>query len=345
MSHRRRRPALAVAWLLAAAVLSGCGDGGEADRVVLVTYSAYELPDAAADFTEETGIEIEVVRIDDAGSALNQVILTAGEPAGDVFFGVDNTFLTQAQDSEAFAAYEPAGLGDVPGELRLDDTGRFTPVDESSVCVDYDTRWFAERDLAPPAGLDDLVDEAYRDLLVVQNPALSSPGLAFLAATHATFGAGTGTWWEQLRENGVAVAASWDDAWYSRYTGSGGDRPLVVSYSSSPPAEVIFSEDGLTEPITGVLTETCFRQVEFAALLEGAEHPDAGRRLLDAMLTEDWQAGLPLSNFVFPARSGVELPPEFDRWAVRPDDPITLAPEQIGDQRSAWIDEWRRIME
>jgi thiamine transport system substrate-binding protein len=180
---------------------------------------------------------------------------------------------------------------------------------------------------------------------VVENPALSSPGLAFLAATHATFGDGTDAYWGRLRDNGVVVAASWDDAWYSRYSGSGGDRPLVVSYSSSPPAEVIYSEDGLTEPISGVLGETCFRQVEFAALLAGAEHPDAGRALLDAMVSEAWQADLPLSNFVFPARRDVALPDTFARWAVRPADPITLPAAEIGEQRADWIDQWRRIME
>jgi len=315
-------------------------------EVVLVTYSAYALPeDQAEAFTEATGVEIKVVQVDDAGAALSQAILTAGAPEGDVFFGIDNTFLTRGQDSEAFDEYEPAGLDAVPAEFQLDDSGRFVPIDESTVCVLYDQDWFAANDLEPPADLGALVEPAYEGLLTVENPALSSPGLAFLAATNSEFGDGATEYWTQLRENDVSVAASWDDAWYVEYTASGGDRPLVVSYASSPPAEVIFSDGALTAPASAVIESTCVRQVEFASVLAGADNPAGARALIDAMLTEEWQAALPMSNFVFPVRDDVALPSEFDQWAVRPSDPITVSADEIGANREEWIDEWRSVME
>jgi thiamine transport system substrate-binding protein len=315
-------------------------------EVVLVTYSAYALPDeAAAAFTEETGVEIKVVHGDDAGSALSQAILTAGAPEGDVFFGIDNTFLTRGQESEAFDPYSPDALDQVPDEFQLDESGRFVPIDESTVCVLYDQSWFESNGLTPPTDLESLADPAYKGLLVVENPALSSPGLAFLTATHAEFGDETDAYWERLRQNDVSVAASWDDAWYTGYTTSGGDRPIVVSYASSPPAEVIFSEGALTEPDSAVVESTCVRQVEFAGLLAGAANPAAGKALIDAMLGELWQEALPMSNFVFPVRGGTELPIEFDQWAVQPADPIVVSAAEIGEQRETWIDEWRTVME
>jgi thiamine transport system substrate-binding protein len=300
---------------------------------------------AAKEFTKRTGTAIKVISTDDAGAALNRALLNAGSPEGDVFFGVDNTFLSRAQESDAFLPHRPTGLANVPRELQLDDSGRFTPIDEGSVCVDYDTEWFAEHQLDPPASLAALTDPRYRDLLLVEDPAASSPGLAFLAATHSASGDRTDQYWSALKANGVAVAASWDDAWNTRYTVNGGDRPLVVSYASSPPAEVVFSEPRIDAPRSGVIGSTCFRQVEFAAVLDGAAHPDSARLLVDEMLTEAWQSELPLSNFVYPARTSVKLPAEFDKWAQRPADPITIDAATIGAQRDDWITAWRNVME
>ena len=342
----RRLAALALALSLAG---MGCGSGpdqGSGRTVTLVTYAGYAVPAAAAKaFTERTGITIKVRTTDDAGAALSAAILTAGRPEGDVFFGVDNTFLTTAQGSDAFETYRPVGLDDVRSDFRLDTTGRFTPVDESDVCVDVDRQWFDRHHVAEPTDLASLTDPAYKDLLVVEDPAASSPGLAFLAATRATFGSGTDDYWRRLRDNGVVVAAGWDDAWNSRYSVNGGDRPLVVSYASSPPAEVVYSEGKLKEPRTGVLTATCFRQVEFAAVLRGAPHRDAARQLVDEMLSTGWQEGLPLSNFVYPVVPAAQLPTEFTRWAVRVEHPITTDAARIGRDRQSWIDAWRAILQ
>jgi thiamine transport system substrate-binding protein len=94
-----------------------------------------------------------------------------------------------------------------------------------------------------------------------------------------------------------------------------------------------------------VLDRTCFRQVEFAAVLAGTPHRRAARQLVDEMLATRWQAQLPLSNFVYPARRGVELPAEFRKWAARVPDPITIGADEIGRHRDDWIDAWRSVME
>jgi len=343
-----------VACLVAAALLLGasaCSDDGSSSRaadrtVTLLTYSGYALPEeAAAAFTKRTGWKVKVVDAGDAGSMLSAAILTAGQPEGDVLFGVDTTFLSRAQESTAFERYEPPSLDQVRDDLQPDPSGRFTPIDEGSVCVNADAQWLTGRGIPLPGDLESLTRPEYRDLLVVEHPAQSSPGLAFLVATRAVFGEGADDYWRRLRANGVAVAGSWDDAYNNRYTVNGGDRPLVVSYASSPPAEVVYSDGTRTEPASVVLTRTCFRQVEYAAVLAGTPHRDGARLLVEEMLSPAWQSALPLSNFVYPARDGVELPIEFRQWAAPVEDPLTLDPAEIGEHRDDWLAAWRDVME
>jgi thiamine transport system substrate-binding protein len=274
-------------------------------------------------------------------------LLRAGAPQGDVMFGVDNTMATQVLAEPLLAPVAPAGLDRVASDTRLPgELGEvLVPIDTGDVCVNADSGWFSEQGIELPSDLADFADPRYRDLLVVQSPVGSSPGLAFLLGTISSFGEqGWQAYWEQLRANGVRVAPSWDDAYYNDYTVSGGDRPLVVSYASSPPAEVVFSEGARTEPASVVIESTCVSQVEYAGVLEGAEHPEAAADLVEFMLSDEWQSELPLTNFVYPV-TDVALPEEFTRWAPRPESPIQLDAVQVGEHRNEWIEQWRAVME
>ena len=355
-SSPARRP-LVQAVLLVAALLAAaaCGDDGrsESDQPTitlrLLTHDSFAVSDGVLDaFTEETGIEVELLQGGDAGTVVNQAILTKGNPQADVLFGVDSTFLSRALEEDLFLPHEAAGLDEVPEDLRLDPEHRVTPIDYGDVCLNYDKAWFETSELPVPDSLDDLVDPAYRDLLVVENPATSSPGLAFLLATIDEYGEdGWETWWSRLRDNGVEVTSGWEDAYYGEFSGgatSEGDRPLVVSYASSPPAEVIYSEPPLDEAPTGVITAGCYRQIEGAGVLRGTDHEEAAGQLVDFLLSERFQADVPLSMFVFPARSGVELPPEFDAHAVTPDAVAVLDPARVEEHREEWIDTWTDVV-
>ena len=338
--------------LLAVALLAGAcgGDEQEAAReVVLVTHDSFAVskPVLRA-FERESGFRLRILQAGDAGEALNRALLTAGEPEGDVLFGVDNNLLTRALEEDLFQAYESPELEHVDEAYVLDDEHRVTPIDHGEVCLNVDKRWFAERDLEPPGSFDDLVDPAYRGQLVVENPATSSPGLAFLLATIARYGEdGWQDYWRRLRANDVLVVDGWEEAYTARFSGAGGskgNRPIVVSYASSPPAEVIFGGRDVTEAPTGVVPSTCFRQVELAGILRGARNEEGARALIDFMLSERFQADVPLSMFVFPVREGVELPPAFERWAVVPERPLELPPEEIGRNRDRWIREWTAVV-
>jgi thiamine transport system substrate-binding protein len=229
----------------------------------------------------------------------------------------------------------------------LDPEHRATPIDRGDVCLNVDKAWFAERGIEPPRELEDLTVARHRGQLVVENPATSTPGLAFLLATITKFGDRWQTFWRGLRANEVLVVDGWEEAYYTRFSGSAGgegDRPVVVSYASSPPAEVIFADPRPTEAPTGVVEASCFRQIELAGVLRGARNEDGARALIDFMLSKRFQEDIPLQMFVFPARTDAALPPEFERFAVVPKQPLELPPEEIEENRERWVDEWTDVV-
>ncbi|MFT4615806.1 MAG: thiamine transport system substrate-binding protein [Minisyncoccia bacterium] len=320
--------------------------------ITLVTYDSFPEADtsinAALDaFTDQTAIGVELLVAGDTGTMLSKAALTVGNPEGDVMWGIDNTFLSRALNDGIFEQDVLFDPENVPAEfLALVPNGEALPVDFGDVCVNYDIGYFAENELDVPTSLQDLADPAYRDLLVVQNPATSSPGLAFLLASIDEFGAeGWQAYWQQLKDNGVLVVDGWTDAYYGSFTwAGGGDRPLVVSYGSSPPAEVIFADPPRDDAPTGVIESTCFRQIEFAGVLAGTDHPDEAAELVRFLGSEQFQAELALNLFVYPANSAVALPQEFDDFAVVPDTSRTLDPDLIDENRSDWIDEWSTLV-
>jgi len=349
--HRSSTHRVLAATLVAALALTACsqssdeGNDGDGKTVTLVTHESFAVSKGVLEgFTKDTGITVKVLRSGDAGAAVNQAILTKGKPQGDVFFGVDNTFLSRALKEKVFAPYQAAGLDLVPTEFQLDPGHHVTPVDYGDVCVNYDKKYFADKKLAPPQTYADLAKPAYKDLLVVENAATSSPGLSFLLGSVAQFGKdGWEQYWRDLKTNGVEVVDGWEQAYNGSFSGgaeSKGKKPLVVSYASSPPAEVAFATKPLTEAPTGVALGTCFRQVEFAGLLDGAKNADAGKKLLDFLISPAFQQDVPMQMFVFPVREDAVLPAVFTKFAAKPTDPKQLPADEIAANREAWIKTW-----
>ena len=336
--------------LLSIALAAACGDDGAPTGPVTVTLMAHDsFADAVTEetfaaFATETGHRVEVLAAGDAGAMVNQAVLTVDNPLADLMFGVDDTFLTRAVEAGIFAPFTSGALGSVPEALRPD--GDFvTPIDYGDVCINYDKAAFSNAP-PPPSFLEDLVDPAYRGMLVVEDPTISSPGLAFLLSTIDRFGDdGWQPYWKSLEENGALVAPGWTEAYYGEFSGGAGegDRPLVVSYASSPPAEVIFSEVPIDEAPTGVMTDSCYRQVEYAGILAGATNPGPAGQLIDFMLSKAFQEAIPLTWFVFPANVEAGLPPEFVEHTVLPADPVQMDPATIEANRQSWLEQWADI--
>jgi thiamine transport system substrate-binding protein len=299
-------------------------------------------------FTAATGIAVEVVRGGDAGQLVTKAVLTSGNPEGDVLWGIDNTLLSRALEADVFSAYETPNTASMDAALLHDIPGHeVTPVDSGDVCINYDIAWFKTNNIAPPLTLDALTNKQYANLLVVPSALSSSPGLAFFMATIAEFGTdGWQAYWKTLRDNGVMVVDGWTQAYNTEFSGASGkgDRPIVVSYSSSPPAEVIFADPPIDVAPTAVASLTCFEQIEYAGILRGTKHEDEAKLLIDYLTDLTFQNDLPLTQFVFPVHNGAVLPEAFTKYALRPENPLRLEANVIATNRTTWIDEWSAIV-
>lgn len=320
----------------------GAGPSGGPSRVVLVTHESFVLPKPLEKkFEQESGYDLVVRGSGDAGALTNKLVLTQGDPLGDVAFGVDNTFASRALEAGVFAPYD-ATLPDGADQYLLPGDGdhRLTPIDNGSVCVNIDDTWFADHDLAPPATLDDLVKPAYKDLFVTPGATTSSPGMAFLLTTIAAYGDGWPDYWSKLMDNGTKLTDGWSQAYEVDFTQGGGkgDRPIVLSYDSSPAFTV---SGGKTS--TSALLDTCFRQVEYAGVLDGAANPTGAEELIDFLLSPEVQAALPDSMYVFPVDSSVELPAEWAKFAQRPEHTYEVDPGSITEHRDEWLREWSDV--
>ncbi|KIF04580.1 ABC transporter substrate-binding protein [Streptomyces sp. RSD-27] len=374
MSTTKKIAGAALAAALGVGTLAACGGGAgnedgaaasgapKSKTITLVSHDSFNVTESVLkEFEQQSGYTVKVLKSGDAGAALNQEILTKGSPRGDVFFGVDNTLLSRALDNGIFTPYEAKGLAGVKPEFVLDPQHRVTPVDSGDICVNYDKAYFADKKIAPPQTLDDLIKPEYKNLLVTENAATSSPGLGFLLASVGKYGDGGtsqgeasgGGWkdyWSKLKANGVEVVDGWEQAYNERFSGSAGgkkakgDRPLVVSYASSPPVEVLYGDPQPAEAPTGVATGTCFRQVEFAGLLKGAKNEEGGKALIDFLIGKKFQEDMPLQMFVNPVVKDAKLPEVFTKHGVVVEKPENVAPETIAKNRDQWVKAWSSIV-
>ena len=326
---------------------------GEPITLTVMTHDSFSVSqEVLSAFESANNIKVNFVKGGDTGATLNRLILeslSGSTPSEDVFFGLDNTFLSRALEQDLFEPYNAPQLAKIPAEFKLDPENRALPVDYGDVCINYDKAWFKQNDLPLPTSLAELTDPRYANLLVVENPATSSPGLAFMLATIAEFGEdGWLDWWQAMKANGVQITSDWETAYYTNFSGSSGRgaQPMVVSYASSPAAEFIYAETELEESPTASLTGAgmCWRQIEFAGILKGTKNRSAAEKFIDFLLSQPFQEDVPMQMFVFPVLPEAVIPEAFQKTVESPEQPASLAPELIASKRDAWINAWTNLM-
>jgi thiamine transport system substrate-binding protein len=325
--------------------LVACAPKGPAELTVMTHDSFAVGQEVVQAFEQANNVKVTFLASGDAGAALNKAILSKEAPLADVFYGVDNTFLSRALDTDIFEPYQSPALANIPARFQLDPDHRLLPVDYGDVCINYDKNYFAEKELPVPVTLEDLIKPEYIGLLVVENPATSSPGLAFLLATVAHFGdPGYLDFWASLRDNGLVVVNDWETAYYNNFSASSGQgpQPMALSYGSSPPAEVIFAETPISDAPTASIVgpDTCFRQIEFVGILKGTQQRALAEKFVDFMLGKQFQEDMPLQMFVYPVNPDATLPEEFVKYAQIPEQPAQLDPAVIAANRDKWIQAW-----
>lgn len=319
-------------------------------NLTVMTHDSFSISESVlAAFEKENNVKVVFVQSGDTGQLLNRVILSKDSPMADVIFGVDNTFLSRALAEDIFEPYNSTLLAEIPAEFQLDKENRALPVDYGDVCINYDKAYFAENELALPESLKALTLPEYAGLLVVENPAISSPGMGFLLATITEFGEeGYLEFWKQLRANGVVVVNDWETAYYTNFSASSGRgaQPMVVSYGSSPPAEVIFASEPLQDAPTASLVgkNMCFRQVEFVGIVKGTPNRAMAERFVDFLLGKTFQDDVALQMFVYPVNTTAEIPAEFVKFAQQPQQPAMLDLDLVAKKRDSWVLAWDEVV-
>jgi thiamine transport system substrate-binding protein len=320
---------------------------GEPTLYVMTHDSFAASKDVIQSFEQANHAKVQFIASGDAGTALNKAILSKNNPIADVFYGVDNTFLSRALQEGIYEPYNSPLLQDIPDVYKLDPQNRALPVDYGDVCPNYDKAYFQQKNLPPPQNLEDLLKPEYKGLLVVENPATSSPGLAFLLATIGHFGVnGYLDYWKGLVKNDVLVVNSWETAYNTDFTRAGGTRPIVISYDSSPAFEVLYASSPVSEAPTGVITqnESCFRQIEFVGILKGTQQRALAEKWVDFMLSTQFQEDMPLQMFVFPVNKNAKLNETFTRYLVTPQKLAQVSPDEIAANRDQWIQAWTQAV-
>lgn len=337
-----------------ALILAGCAPQAPAETpspssprtLTVMTHDSFAISeDALQTFEQQNAVKVQFLKAGDTGTSLNKAILSKDNPLADVYYGVDNTFLSRALDEGIFQPYKSPLLANIPAEYQLDPNYFALPVDYGNVCLNYDKAYFTQNNLTPPQTLDDLLKADYKSLLVVQNPATSSPGLAFLLTTIAVYGEdGYIDYWKGLVANDVKVVNDWELAYYTEFSGSSGKgpRPIVVSYDSSPAYEVLYAETPLEEPPTAAVISdnTCFRQIEFVGILKGAKNLELAQKWVDFMLSPQFQQELPTQMFVFPVNSQAALDELFGKYLKQPLVTARVNPADIAAKRQVWLEAW-----
>jgi len=339
---------LTIFFLLSSFLIASCAPKGPTTLTVMTHDSFAISEDVVTAFEQANNADVVFLASGDAGTMLNKAILAKDAPLADVMFGVDNTFLSRALEADIFDAYQSPALSDVPAEFVLDSSFHALPVDYGDVCINYDKKYFEENNLAVPASFEDLAKPEYKGLLVVENPATSSPGLAFMLATRAYFGDGFLDYWQSLKDNGVVVVDGWETAYYTNFLASSGQgpQPMVVSYASSPAAEVFFASEPLTESPTAsiVASGMCFRQIEFVGILKNGQNRDLAEKFVDFMLGKQFQEDMPLNMFVYPVNQTAQLPDVFTQYAQVASQPAIITYNEIASNRDSWIEAWTEMM-
>ena len=324
----------------------------EPRELKILTHDSFDISEKIIkEFETAYNAKITIFKAGSSGAALSRAILEKSNPSADILHGIDNTFLTKAINENIFIEHKSPWLKNVDPRFLMDDSYHVTPISYGYVIINYDRQHLADLGLNPPDSLKQLTEPDWKGKLVIQNPATSSPGLAFLLVTIAEFGDSSTSeysytdYWEDLKSNDVLIKDGWSDSYYTDFSLYGGDRPLVVSYATSPAAEVYFSEGKYTEPPTENLfiDGASFLQIEGAGILKGSTNQELAKLFINFMLQRTFQEDIPTRMFVYPVNKFAEKP-EFFRFAEVPTLPAKISPQAIEESRETWIKTWTDIL-
>ncbi len=354
------RKILFVLSLLLTAPLAGCLDFSSEDEPPVVRILTYDITgfsdEMLSTFTNQTGFEIELVKADDAGGILEQLLQTQDAPQVDLAIGLDNTYLQTALDAELLQEHSTDVSGLSSAALEPYNGPFAVPFDRGDVCLNYDESRVDGENLSVPTSLWDLTEPEWDGLAAFPSPLTSSPGRAFMTATVDYFeNDDNGTtdafdWWEAMAENGAIFTSGWTEAYEIHYSGGYGewveghigDAAMTVSYCHSPGVEAYYSSNW-TKSTSLTLPRATFHQVEYAAVVAGASEIDGANAFLAYLLSEDVNRNMPENNLMQSVLVDATWP-ETDGYAHHTDTPelnAEITTQRIGQDMDGWLSSWQ----
>ena len=309
----------------------------EVNKLVVYTYDAFpgELESSIKDKFESEGITVDLLRFEDTGGLMAQVLLEKDTPKADVVIGLDNTYLAKAFDEDLFQPYKPADLKLVHERLLVDPEYRLVPFDYGSVVLNYDSEMLPN----PPGSWADLLDPIYKDKIILMNPTTSSPGRNFLLFTIVEFGEdGYLDFWNALKPNILTVTAGWSEG-YGLYTQ--GEAPIVLSYDTSPAYHIYYEKTHRYKNL--IFDGKGYAQIEVAGIPKGAKNLPAAKECMDFIVAAEFQKLIPLTNFMYPVNPDVPLPDAFVE-AKGATEIVNMDENLVSEKLDGWLTAWEDLM-
>jgi thiamine transport system substrate-binding protein len=314
-----------------------------AEELRVMVHSSFSLPKPLlAQFEAKNNIKLAILKGGDAGEMLNKLILTRAQPVADVVFGIDNTLVGKALAAGVLEPTLPQTTGAPDAILGA----ALAAVDYGFVTLNFDKAAVAKSGVALPKSLQELTLPAYKNWLVIPNPATSSTGYAFMLATISAMGEEPAfAWWAQMRRNGLKVVKGWSEAYDTDFARNKGSYPLVVSYATSPAAEVFYSKEKITAAPTASLNLKggVFRQVEGVGLVKGGGQRVAALKFIDFLRSNPVQEALQTEMWMYPVQANITRA-ELMRYAVEPVAFEAPAAQVVASQGANWVARWTKVV-
>ena len=304
-----------------------------AEKLTIYTYDSFVSewgpgPIVEKIFEDKYEIDLQFIAVDSAATLLNKIILEGENTKADLVLGLDMNLFNAAEKSQLFVSHN---LKNINNKLTL-------PLNwESDIFVPYNYGYFAfvynNKTLKnPPLSMEDLINKTDARI-VIQDPRTSTPGLGLLTWMKALYGDSAQNKWSQLNKKIISVTKGWTDAYYNFFMA--GEADIVLSYSTSPAAHIMFEEN--YDISASTFKEGNYISVEFAGILNSSKNKQMANKFLDFMISDDFQKVIPGTNIMYPV-TNVEMPEAFNKLEIPKF--LQLDPKDINDNKDTWINEW-----
>jgi len=306
----------------------------DAKKLTVYTYDSFVSewgpgPIIEQKFEDKYNIDLELIAVDSAATLLNKVILEGSNTKADIVLGLDMNLFDSADKSGLFINHS---LDNLENNIML-------PIKwNSKIFVPYNYGYFAfvynnTKLLNPPKSMDELINSTDARI-VIQDPRTSTPGLGLLIWMKALYGNDAKNKWVKLNKKVISVTKGWTDAYYNFFMA--GEADLVLSYSTSPAAHIMFEEN--YEISAAIFEEGNYVSIEFAGILKSSNNQRMANNFLRFMISDDFQSVLPSTNIMYPIANNLMLPEAFNKIEVP--DMLQIDPEEINKNKDEWINEW-----